>query len=32
MSILKHRKRGISMELENKLNELLADLNVFYRK
>ena len=32
MSILKHRKRGISMELENKLNEFLADLNVFYRK
>lgn len=32
MSILKHRKRGISMELENKLNEFLADLNLFYRK
>ena len=32
MSILKYRKRGISMELENKLNEFLADLNVFYRK
>ena len=32
MSILKHRKGGISMELENKLNEFLADLNVFYRK
>ena len=32
MSILKHRKRGISIELENKLNEFLADLNLFYRK
>ena len=32
MSILKHRKRSISMELENKLNEFLADLNLFYRK
>ena len=32
MSIIKHRKRGFIMELENKLNELLADLNVFYRK
>ena len=32
MSIIKHRKRGFIMELESKLNELLADLNVFYRK
>ena len=32
MSIIKHRKRGFFMELESKLNELLADLNVFYRK
>ena len=32
MSIIKHRKRGFIMELENKLNEFLADLNIFYRK
>ena len=25
-------KRGFIMELENKLNEFLADLNIFYRK